>query len=234
MDFYPTLEYKASIENTLIIVTKPLYSYIDGIKYCGYEHNCLYFDQFTEKPPIRLSLGNLPVSELLYCGYKYIPISCINAIHFYNKLTELERNNLIFVNVDIDWLKFRDEFEFHIFERIDRNNYTCIIKPCSISKEEVDNWNLKNDILVINENAVISSVSQEQWIRKAIISIEYHYSFDYSNQGYYTAIIDLILDYNLSGKAVADCIFSIATKESIDKRNIRAKLNALYSFRRIE
>lgn len=222
--YSPNFIYKANVEKYLIIVTRPLYSYIDGIIYCGFEHNYLYINQFSRQIPIRPK--NIVVNELLYGKQDdYNRIECSDFISFYERLNNIEKKQINVINVDLYDL---DDYDSRFVDYIRRctinGNITCIIKPDTLTRTITDRWGLTDKTKISNKHEHLSTLTKEQWLKKSLSTIENYYLYNYTGNDCYNTIINFIIDYGLSGNVVYNLILEVISFDSIKKHRLENKL----------
>lgn len=227
---YPSdFRYKASVEKYVIIVTQPLYSYIEGIIYCGNEPNYLYIDQFSNRLPIRPR--KIVINDVIYGNQdRYGRIECSDFISFYERLNDVEKKQIVAIDVDLSELNDGGSIYVDYVRRmIVKGNITCVIKPNTLARVAIDKLRLNDRVKVISRHDKLFTLTKEQWIRKTLSAIENYYYNNYTGNDCYNSIINVIIDYELSGAVISKLILEVFDTESIMQHRLEHKLDGLKS-----
>lgn len=222
--YSPEFKYKASLEKYIIIVNKPLYSYIDGIIYCGIEHNFLYIDQFSNREPVRPK--KIVINDLLYGKQDgYNRIECSDFISFYERLNNIEKNQIGVVDVDLyDMDDWDSRFVDYVRRSIINGNISCLIKPNALTRTIIDKWGLSDKVIITGKHEKLSTLTKEQWLKKALSIIESYYLYNYTGNDCYNSIINFIIDHEVPGNVVYNLILEVISSESIKKHRLDCRL----------
>ena len=103
-------------------------------------------------------------------------------------------------------------------------NITCLIKPNTLTRSIIDKWKLSDKVIITDKHEKLSTLTNEQWLKKALSIIENYYLYNYTGNDCYNSIINFIIDYEVPGNVVYNLILEVINSESIKKHRLDCRL----------
>lgn len=213
--------YKASLEDLVLVTTKPLHFHVEGILYSSYYHKILYVDQLTKEQChwYWSEFSDIPIGLLESSNGDVDEFRRVKFLTFRENLSVYE--NATLKVLDVAEHKIHEDFTEwfdDLLKFLEINSITCMVLPNREAIKSIREY--VADVLLLSQNNHVPLLTRSEWVRRSLNLIKNE--FLYSNKEYELkrSIFLLRREYRLSEKEVLDVcaqIFSCKEYEQISK-----------------